>query len=235
MSSSGPGTDAPPRGPVARRTRAPEEIERILRQDAIDAPTPYFSPRLLRTAVRDLLAPSPDVFFITAEVQGRYAGFVFSHALGPGMWRDFARRHVFRHPVALGMLMVRLHLLVPLRRKLARRRGTPVGDRTSERTKGVPVSVPKSDKLFAWTRGTGRVGQVDMLFVRDDCRGLGVAPAMLHCAIREMARRDVTLAEAHVDPGNYSSVRAFLKAGWTGIEMSDGDFYVSTPVVPVNE
>jgi len=219
---------------VARRTRDPEEIERILRQDAIDAPTPYFSPRLLRTAVRDLLAPSPDVFFITAEVQGRYAGFVFSHALGPGMWRDFAIRHVFRHPVALGMLMVRLHLLVPLRRRWARQAGSP-GNRTSERTKGVPIPVPKSDKLFSWTRGKGRVGQVDMLFVRDDCRGLGVAPEMLHCVIQEMARRDVTLAEAHVDPGNYSSLRAFLKSGWSGIEMADGDFYVSIPVVQVNE
>lgn len=235
MSTPGPEPDAPRGRPVARRTRDPEEIERILRQDAIDAPTPYFSRRLLRTAVRSLLASSPDVFFVTADVQGRYAGFVFSHALGPGMWRDFARRHVFRHPVALGMLMMRLHVLVPLRRKLAQQRGSPLGGRTSERTKGIPVSVPKSDKVFAWSRGKGRVGQVDMLFVRDDYRGLGVAPEMLHCVIREMAGRDVTLAEAHVDPGNYSSLRAFLKAGWTGIEMSDGDFYVSTPVVPSHQ
>jgi GNAT superfamily N-acetyltransferase len=235
MNSPGPENAASPRVPVARRTRDPEEIEGILRRDAIDAPTPYFTARLLRTAVRDLLASSPDVFFVTAHVQERYAGFVFSHALGPTMWRDFARRHALSHPIDLGLMMARLYLLVPLRRRFARQTRRSDQDRTFERTQGAPIAVPRSDTAFAWSRGNVRVGQVDMLFVRGDFRGLGVAPEMLRCVVRAMADRGVTRAEAHVDPGNYASLRAFLKAGWTGMEMSGGDFHVSTDIEPTVE
>ena len=54
---------------LVRRTHDPALIERILRADSFDAPIPYF-PRFLRRAVRELLAPSSDVYFIVAEVDG---------------------------------------------------------------------------------------------------------------------------------------------------------------------
>jgi len=222
---AGPGTRQ--RTPECRRTHDPAEIEAILRADAFDAPIPYLSTALLRRAVRDLLAPSARVFFIVAEVERDYAGFVFAHTLGPTFWRAFAREQLPRHPLAVAWLIVRLKLLRPLHWRLRRlragmRKPVPVSSSV-----GSPrVAVPRLDRPFTWSAARPDIGQLDQIYVRDEHRGLGVAPRLLEQLKVEMRGTGISLVEAHVDGANQPSVRAFLKGGWEAYEMAGGDYYV---------
>lgn len=212
-------------GPVMRRCQDPVLIEKILHDDYFDAPIPYFSGALIRRA-RDLLASSPDVYFVTAEVRGEYAGFVFGHTLGQSMWRNFARAHLARHPFAIAWLVFRLKVLRPLQQKLGHwlRWKGPAAEDVAANVQA--LRVPRLDRPFAWSAGRPNTGQVDLLFVRDSFWGLGLAPQLLGHTAAEMARQGVTLIEAHVDPWNYASLRAFLKAGWEVYQTTGGDFYV---------
>jgi GNAT superfamily N-acetyltransferase len=207
---------------VCRRCHDPGAIEEILRRDYYDVPLRYFPGPLLRRAVREVLAPSPDVYFVTAEVQGQYAGFVFGHTLGQTVWRRFARANLARHPVSLARLVVRLRLLLPLRQRFARRRAA--AGRGGAAADG--PAVPRLDHPFRWSPERPDVGHVDMVFVPDRSRGLGVAPRLLAFTTREMADRGVTLVEAHVDADNRASLRAFLKAGWEAFQTTGGDYYL---------
>src|SRR5690348_13607638 len=118
-----------------RRIRDAEYIERVLRQDAFDEPIPFFPPRLLRHAVRDFLAPDERAYFVVAEVDGRYAGFVFAHALGVGLWRGFARNAIGRYPLAVATVVLRLMLRrartrLQVRKRSQRPATEPRADRT---------------------------------------------------------------------------------------------------------
>lgn len=209
---------------VVRRCHDPATIERILREDAIDEPILSFTPSLLKRAVNDLLAPSPQVFFVTVDWDERPAGFVFGHTLGPMMWRRFARKYFTRHPAAIAYVVWRLRVTRParhwLKRRTARRQST--GAKAAQ-----PLTVPRVDRPFSWSSSESGAGQVDQLFVRSEFRGLGLAPMLLHGIVDAMARDGVSLIEAHVDPGNFASLRAFLKAGWDAYETAGHDFYVS--------
>ncbi len=217
------------RSPDFHRCHDPVVIEEILWRDSFGVPMPYFPRSVLRTAARELLAVSPDVYFVIAETQGQYCGFALGQTVGPTMWRKFAAAHLARHPFAILWMVVRLKLLLPLQwranRWLSRRRLVA--------TDGIPATVPgipKLDHPFAWTTSgeTNRaeIGQVDELFVCDTCRGKGIGPGLLTYLAWEMARGKVTLIEAHVDAGNLASLRAFQKAGWEAFLTAGGDYYV---------
>ena len=212
---------------VVRRTHDPALIERILLSDSFDAPIPYFPRRFLRSAVRDLLAPSSDVYFIVAELDGEYAGFVLAHTLGPTIWRKFARTQVWRHPLAIAWLMARLKtrpLGWTLRRWL-RRRPAPVALAQPPAT--LVPGVVEMDRPFAWSPERPDIGQLDQFFVPLRFRGLGLAPQLLRQTMKEMAVGGVSMIEAHVDETNEASLRAFLSAGWEAFRASGGDFYVA--------
>jgi hypothetical protein len=226
--------DAPYHSPrvVVRRTHDADEIERVLRSDAFDAPIPYFTDALLRTAVRTLLAPSAEVYFVVAEMDGSYAGFAFGHTLGPTFWRSFARRHVLRHPFALATLTFRLKIARPIRQRLARARSSPSTSLLTASSQEDTL-VPRVERPFDWSASRPDIGQLDQLFVSRSCRGSGVGSRLLGMVTSEMSREHVTLIEAHVDGGNVASLKAFLKAGWTAVQMRDGDYYLSyRPATP---
>ena len=213
------------------RSHDPATIERILAADGFDEPFPSFTRRLLRHAVRTLLAPAPRIYFIVAEVNGQYAGFAFGHTLGPGLWRQFAREHLTRYPLALAYVVVRLKVVRPATRRLHRivgrlRSAAPA----AEEPGGSQVETMSAP--FAWSSERPNTGQVDLFFVRPECRGVGVGPRVLRCMTDEMAADGVTLIEAHADPGNMASVRAFLKAGFEGYRATGGDFYLCWGATP---
>ena len=211
---------------VVRRTTDPALIERILREDSFDAPIPYFPPAFLRRAVRDLLASSPAVYFVVAEVNGVYAGFVLAHTLGPTIWRKFARSQLWRHPIAIMWIAIRLKtrpLLWTLRR---RQRLRSVQRVRSADVANTPPAVKQLDGPFEWSPEHPDIAQVDQFFVRAPFRGLGLAARLLRCAMCEMATNNVALVEAHVDETNEPSLRAFLRAGWEAFSTRGGDFYV---------
>jgi len=220
---------------VFYRTHDRGVIERILRADAFDAPIPYFSDALLRSAVDGLLAPSPDVYFLVAEVRGEYAGFALTHLLGPTLWRKFAREQVAKHPFGIGWLTIRLKVIRPLLWKMNRwaaRARKPAAQ--PPRDVPSPPSVRRVDRPFAWSAPSPDIGQLDQIFVRADFRGRDIAPGLLEQLKLEMAERPFTLVEAHVDATNRASLRAFLKAGWEAYETSGGDYYVCWRPSPVS-
>jgi GNAT superfamily N-acetyltransferase len=212
-----------------RRTHDAALIERTLRRDAFDAPIPYLTPGLLRVAVRSLLAPSPDVYFVVAEVDGAYAGFVLAHTLGPRFWRRFAREQLAAHPIAMARTVVSLKfrpLLAELRR-LRPKSSTPTGGATPPSpTVGLPDGIVTLDRPFGWSDPRPDIGQLDQFFVVPDYRGRGVAAGLLRTTTAEMERSQVSMVEAHVDADNVPSLRAFIRAGWTAYRMAGGDFYV---------
>ena len=212
---------------VVRRTHDAALIERILLADSFDAPIPYFPRRFLRSAVRDLLAPSPDVYFIVAEVDGEYAGFVLAHTLGPTIWRKFARTQIWKHPLAIAWLVMRLKArpLTWMLQRWLRARPAPVAG-SAEPLNLVP-GVVEVDRPFAWSPERPDLGQLDQFFVRARFRGLGLAPRLLRETMKEMAAGQVSMIEAHVDETNEASLRAFVSAGWEAFRASGGDFYVA--------
>lgn len=213
---------------VFYRTHDHTLIERILRVDSFDAPIPYLSDAQLRRAVRDFLAPSPDVYFLVAELGRDYAGFLLAHMLGPTLWRKFARDQFPKHPIGIAWLTIRLKVVRPLRWKINRWLARPRGSSAATRRQTNSVSsVPKIDRPFAWSSARPDIGQLDQIFVRNAFRGQDIAPRLLEQLKFEMAGRHVTLVEAHIDAGNHASLRAFLKAGWEACETSGGDYYVS--------
>ena len=134
---------------VFYRTHDRGVIERILRADAFDAPIPYFSKSLLRSAVDDLLASSPDVYFLVAEVRGEYAGFVLTHLLGPTLWRKFARDQFAKHPFGIVWVTVRLKVVRPLLWKIKRWvAGTRTQTRQGRRFLNAEKSCTKQAKPF---------------------------------------------------------------------------------------
>ena len=212
--------------PVFRRLHDGDAIEQILRRDAFDAPIPYFPRSFLKCAVRELLAQSPDVYFVAAEFKGQYAGFAFAHTLGPRLWRKFAWAQLTHHPLAVAWILFRLRVIRPLEWQVAKliRRRSSVAEVVAAPDAG--IDLPKLAGPFAWSSERRDLGMLDQLFVAPAFRGLGIAPGLLRFVESEMAARHVTLVEAHVDSWNLASLRAFLKAGWEAYETSGRDYYL---------
>jgi GNAT superfamily N-acetyltransferase len=212
---------------VIRRTHDPALIERILREDSFDAPIPYFPRRFLRRAVRELLAPSSAVYFVVAEVDGEYAGFVLAHTLGPSIWRKFARAQFRRHPIAIASIAIKLKarsLQWKLRRAVRKIRQESVVN-TQHRI-NLPPGVRQMDGPFAWSPERPDIAQLDQFFVRAPFRGRGLASQLLQQTAVEMTAGKVAMIEAHVDDTNEPSLRAFVGAGWEAFRTAGGDFYV---------
>lgn len=203
------------------RCQDPALIEFVLARDYFDYPICLFSKSLLRAASR-WMAKSEDVYFIVAESAGKQAGFVFANTLGKRLWRSFA----LRHP----------HLIPQLTWTLARMRlfgkAAYPHDRfaharpRSEMEKVATLDLPQTDAPFRWSDADSHTGYVELLSVSSAFRGRQVASLMLRVLVEQMRSREVSRIEAHIDPGNYASARAFLNAGWA-VEKTATDDYLT--------
>jgi hypothetical protein len=217
------------RMPVFRRSHDPVVIERVLRKHALGSLIPAFPRRFLRSAVRELVATSPRVYFVVAELDGIVCGFALAQTIGPTMWRRFARANLLRHPFAIAWIVLRHKIFTPIAGQLRRSRTVDRSRITAGRI-SQELDIPRVDRPFSWTSWAGNrpdVGQVDALFVCDSCRGRRVASGLLRFVQKEMTSSGVTLIEAHVDGTNIASLRAFRSAGWDACETAGGEFYVS--------
>ncbi len=203
--------------------RDPGLIETILTDDYFDAPVCYFPTALIRTAAQDWFCATPGIYLVTAEADGHYAGFVFGHTLGPGLWRQFARRQVQRHFGALSWVWFQTQVWQPLRGRFAK------WTRPAEIREPAPLWVedlPRLRRPFQWSPPRPGLGYVDLLFVRPAFRGRGLAPRLLQRLGHEMRNRGVEAIESHVDAANYVSLTAFRKAGWQAFRTTDGAFHL---------
>src|SRR2546423_1771411 len=94
-----PAVEGRPVAAVAlRRCRDPHAVEMILRRDYCDDPVRRSPAGVIRSLARGWFARSRDIYLYCAEINGRYAGFVFGHTLGPSIWKRFALAHPYHLP-----------------------------------------------------------------------------------------------------------------------------------------
>ena len=203
-----------------KRCRDHSVIATILRRDYFDDPMPRLSDKVIQTLARQWIAARSEVYLVTAEVNGSYAGFVFGHTLGPRFWRLFARKHPTHFPE-----LVWTALQMKFGGKAGRGSKPPLNgskpvDLESQIT---ALEVPTLPQAWA-PAGVGN-GFIPLLFVNPDHRGYGVAPRLLEQLSEDMFRDGAECVEAHVDLHNLSSARAFLKAGFEVYRMVTNDFF----------
>ena len=205
---------------VVRRSHDPAVIARVLEEEYFDDPIRSFPAGLKRAFAAEWCAARDDVYFVTAEVDGRPAGFVFGHAMGDQLVKLFGRRNP-RHLPALVWTYLRLRL-------------APVG--TASEAAAVPadtarvdaefaaLGIPEDARPFAWSPDA-RDARIALLSVSSAYRGHGLARRLLDRVADEMAAGGVLAVEAHIEPYNLSSVRAFLKSGYELRRMAGRDFF----------
>lgn len=204
--------------------RDPATMRMILVRDYFDEPVCRFSRGVLRTLADDWASSPADVFLVTADIGGQYAGFAFGHTRSRSIWRRFYREYWSRHLAAFAWIWFRTRAIAAVRRRVARRgarREYPADLAASLRQWGVM----RTDKPFAWSATPG-AGRVDLLFVGESFRGRGLAPLLVKAVTDEMIARGCGLVEAHADAANLASVRAFLKAGWQAVQTASDDFHL---------
>lgn len=204
----------------ARRCREPELIERILREDYFDEPVRSFPAAARRAFARAWCATRAEIHFVVSEVGGEYAGFVLGHTLGDRLVKDFARAYP-RHLPALVWTKLR-----PSRRDARSEAAGPAdeGGRAKVEAEVEALGIRRVGRPFAWAPADGRAGRISLLLVGKNFRGHGLAPLMLERLDVEMRAAGVRLVEAHIDPYNLPSVRAFMKSGYEITRMADKDF-----------
>ena len=200
-----------------------DQIATILRRDYYDDPVPHLSHRVIKTFARNWIAARSQVYLMTAEADGTYAGFVFGHTLGPRFWRRFATHHPNLLP-ALGWASLKMRLAA--RTKLSAAKPPPnksAGDDLEAEIAALEIStIPQP---FAWAPEGSGAGLIPLLFVDPVHRGKGVAPHLLNRLSGDMFRDGAKVVEAHIDLQNFPSVRTFLKAGFEVYRMATNDFW----------
>jgi GNAT superfamily N-acetyltransferase len=206
-----------------RRCRNPALIEHLLSEHYFDAPICYFPRSLIRTLARGWFATSAEIYLITAEMQGQCAGFLFGHTLGPGLWRRFAREQWRRHFFALLWVAVTMRVLRPLRKRLRPRCASPLAHGPAAQVRA--LDLPQLDHPFRWSPHRPDLGCTELIFVREEFRGHGLAPRLYRFLAEEMRCRGVRIIEGHIDAYNYASVRANLKSGWEIFQTTGNGLY----------
>jgi GNAT superfamily N-acetyltransferase len=206
-----------------QRCRDPRRIARILSEDYFDDPVRRFPARLIRAIAQEWFATSEQIVLMTVQVDQEYAGFVFAHTIGPTLWRQWAREQFPRHALTLASVWLRCRLSPAMTGWRARRQ--PAATQNDHMPEWA-ARLPRLGKAFGWRVDGANTGYLDLLLVREPFRGRNLAPRMLRGLSQEMANQGVTLIESHVDPRNYASLRAFMKAGWEPFRAERNDWYL---------
>ncbi len=196
-----------------------EKIFRILEYDYTDPPVKSFTRNTKKTLASSWCVKNPNVCFLLAEIDGKEAGFLFGHILGPRIWRIFASDNP-RHAVSLALVwaLQRINRFITVWRK-------PVATvRTLPKNELVRLNRP-----FPWGSTWGNGGIIEFVMVYPEFRGCSIAPVLIEAFESEMVRMGVPYVEAHVSEHNTASIRAFHKAGWATYRMKDGDIWASSP------
>lgn len=218
QSSPGGGADSP--AIVVRRTRDSALIARVLEEEYFDDPIRSFPAGLKRAFAAEWCATRDDIYFVTAEVDGRPAGFVFGHAMGDRLVKLFGRRNPRRLP-ALVWTYLRLRLTPG---GAASEAAAVPADTARVDAEFAALGIPEDARPFAWSPDA-RDARIALLSVGRAYRGHGLARLLLDRVAEEMDAGGVLAVEAHIEPYNLSSVRAFLKSGYELRRMAGKDFF----------
>lgn len=194
----------------------------FLKHEYYDSPVCFFPDRVL-TAASQWLVRLPEALVLVASCETQIAGFLFGHSLGPGLWRRFAKEHI-----NLGPWFAQYAISRFLNRRSNRFDSRNLSGTVDEREPKVIVGLPATERPFEWTKPGSGTGYIDMVYVKPEFRGCGLAPALLRASETEMRNAGLQRIEAHIDQSNVPSVIAFLKTGWSVARARGGDFLAST-------
>jgi ribosomal protein S18 acetylase RimI-like enzyme len=203
-----------------KRCRDHRVIANILRRDYFDDPIPRLSDPVIQTFARQWVACRKEMYLLTADVGGNYAGFVLAHTLGSRMWRSFAREHPVHFP-ALGWAALRMKLDQKVKRPSSHQTN---GSQRALQTQLHDLEISSIARPFSWAPEGSGAGIIPLVFVHSDYRGHGLAVHLLEEVSREMFRDGASAIEAHIDLHNISSVRAFRKSGFQVYLTTTKDF-----------
>jgi ribosomal protein S18 acetylase RimI-like enzyme len=100
---------------------------------------------------------------------------------------------------------------------------TSAGDDFESEIEALEIS--NMPQPFEWAPEGSGAGLIPLLFVDPGHRGKGVAHHLLNRLSKEMFQDGAKVVEAHIDLHNFSSVRAFRKAGFEVYRMATNDFW----------
>jgi GNAT superfamily N-acetyltransferase len=193
----------------------------IFQHEYYDSPVCFFPDRLLSAASHWLIR-LPEAFPLVATCETRVAGFLFGHSLGPGLWRRFSKEHIHLAPWFATYAISRL-----LNRRANRFDPRKLAGEFGAHDSTLIAELPANERPFTWTKPGSGTAYIDMVYVKPEFRGCGLAVRLLRTAATEMRNVGLDRIEAHIDQSNLSSVSAFLKAGWNVARASKGDFFAS--------
>jgi GNAT superfamily N-acetyltransferase len=199
------------------------KIASIINQDYSDPPVCFFSPNVINILSSRFFIDNPDVFFLVAEVDDIYAGFVFGHCLGPRFWRIFATKN----PKCF-LNVAYIILLQRFKRSKFMKKNTR-GDGLDLNKQNSLISLPSSEGDFPWKTTWGNGGILEFIVVRPEFRGMNIAPQLISALDHSIRAKGILYTEAHISRFNNSSIQAFIKAGFSATRVASGDVWVSKP------
>ena len=219
------GAQNPGGGPLAAVSRCRDAglIELIFERDYFDDPIRSFPAPLRRAFAGSWCAKREEVYLVVGDVGGERAGFVLAHTLGDRLFKGFARAHP-RHLPALAWAALRMKLSRAEPYPEAEGPSDPAG-RAAVDEQVAALGIRQTGRPFAWSPADGRTGRISLLYVDASYRGHGLARRMLDRVAGEMRAGGAHSVEAHINPYNLPSVRAFLKSGYEVSRTAGGDFF----------
>ncbi len=211
-------TDALPSVKISKCVNS-EQIYRIIDQNYSDEPLRSFSNGVKRTFSKSWCLNKLEVCFLVAEIDGREAGFLIGHSLGPRIWRAFAKEHL-QHLVSI--------FYVLLRQRVKRKFRTEPQTTTHSISED-DLKLTNTNRPFPWQTSWGNGAILEFIMVYPEHRGQSIAPKLIQQFTKEMNLVGASYCEAHISPYNSASARAFIKSGWAVYRTKFGDIWASSP------
>ena len=194
----------------------PADMAAILSRDYADAPL-SFAPSPLIAVYAKQWRRRDDVYFTRIDVDGRYGGFVFGHALGAQPWRRLLAAPFWTAP-AMAAIYARMKLgapsVAPPVAQSAAQSGTGAGAEAGAHENQDPVAPIWSEEAIPAERLATPFAMLEFFYAAPEFRGCGVGGRLIAAFEAAAAANGRDRLRAHISPWNIASVRAFLRAGW---------------------
>ena len=203
--------------------------------DASDIMALYYSdwpisglPRLVLNILVERWSRRGDVFYITARLDGIFAGFLFAQTIGTHPWRTLLSRPPILLPFT-ALMWVRNRL-----QRVARAGGKPK-DVSLNFCHAPFRPIQFAPDVCREEQIGQRAARVEFIYVHPSFRGKNIAAALLQGLSSGLRTRGVEWLMAHVASPNEPSVRAFRNAGWTLFSVDPVSLLACTPTAAESE
>lgn len=169
-------------------------------------------PAMYRALCQDSLRNAGAVLMIAHSPTGPVG-----HAIAIIDWVGYWKRFLLRRPL-LGARILTVRYASLGKRRL------PHGARTRTDRADVQSLLTTATETRRWRDSTRAIAKIANVGVADAARGRGVATLLYEQIMKELARKNVHRLDAHIDGGNYPSLRLHARTGWRISAWGSGYF-----------